>query len=85
MIIGHQKSRNTKERALRNFGYPKPEGYRKALRLLKTAEKFRLPVFTFIDTPGAWPGIDAEEHNQSEAIGRNLLRWQVWKHPLSLR
>jgi len=72
MVIGHQKGRDTKERALRNFGMPKPEGYRKALRLMKLAEKFRLPVFTFVDTPGAYPGIDAEERGQSEAIGRNI-------------
>jgi acetyl-CoA carboxylase carboxyl transferase subunit alpha len=72
MVIGHQKGRDTKERALRNFGMPKPEGYRKAMRLMKLAEKFRLPVFTFIDTPGAYPGIDAEERGQSEAIGHNL-------------
>jgi acetyl-CoA carboxylase carboxyl transferase subunit alpha len=72
LIIGHQKGRDTKERALRNFGMSKPEGYRKAMRLMRLAEKFKLPVFTFVDTPGAFPGIDAEEHNQSEAIGRNL-------------
>ena len=72
LIIGHQKGRDTKERALRNFGMSKPEGYRKAMRLIRLAEKFKLPVFTFVDTPGAFPGIDAEEHNQSEAIGRNL-------------
>ena len=72
MLIGHQKGRDTKERGLRNFGMPRPEGYRKALRLMKTAEKFGLPVFTFVDTPGAYPGIGAEERGQSEAIGRNL-------------
>ena len=72
LIIGHQKGRDKKERALRNFGMSKPEGYRKAMRLMRLAEKFKLPVFTFVDTPGAFPGIDAEEHNQSEAIGRNL-------------
>jgi len=72
MVMGHQKGRDTKERALRNFGMPKPEGYRKAMRLMKLAEKFRLPIFTFIDTTGAWPGIDAEERGQSEAIGHNL-------------
>ena len=72
MLIGHQKGRDTKEKILRNFGMPKPEGYRKALRLMKLAEKFELPVFTFVDTPGAYPGIDAEERGQSEAIGRNL-------------
>jgi acetyl-CoA carboxylase carboxyl transferase subunit alpha len=73
MVIGHQKGRDTKERALRNFGMSKPEGYRKALRLMKLAEKFGLPVFTFVDTPGAYPGIDAEERGQSEAIGHNLF------------
>ncbi|ETH83859.1 acetyl-CoA carboxylase, carboxyl transferase, alpha subunit [Bordetella pertussis STO1-CHOC-0017] len=72
MVIGHQKGRDTKERAARNFGMPRPEGYRKALRLMRLAEKFRLPIFTFIDTPGAYPGIGAEERGQSEAIGRNL-------------
>ena len=72
MVLGHQKGRDTKERTLRNFGMCKPEGYRKALRLMKLAEKFGLPVFTFVDTPGAYPGIDAEERGQSEAIGRNL-------------
>jgi len=72
MVIGHQKGRDTKERALRNFGMSRPEGYRKAMRLMRLAEKFGLPVFTFVDTPGAFPGIDAEERNQSEAIGRNL-------------
>lgn len=72
MVIGHQKGRDTKERGYRNFGMPRPEGYRKALRLMKTAEKFGLPIFTFVDTPGAFPGIDAEERGQSEAIGRNL-------------
>ncbi len=73
VVIGHQKGRDTKEKILRNFGMPKPEGYRKALRLMKLAEKFELPVFTFVDTPGAYPGIDAEERGQSEAIGRNLF------------
>jgi len=72
MVIGHQKGRDTKEKIARNFGMPKPEGYRKALRLMQLAEKFELPVFTFVDTPGAYPGIDAEERGQSEAIGRNL-------------
>ena len=72
MVLGHQKGRDTKEKIARNFGMPKPEGYRKALRLMKLAEKFGLPVFTFVDTPGAFPGIDAEERGQSEAIGRNL-------------
>jgi acetyl-CoA carboxylase carboxyl transferase subunit alpha len=73
MVIGHQKGRDTKEKIARNFGMPKPEGYRKALRLMKLAEKFGLPVLTFVDTPGAYPGIDAEERGQSEAIGRNLF------------
>ena len=73
MVLGHQKGRDTRERGLRNFGMSKPEGYRKALRLMKTAEKFKLPVFTFVDTPGAYPGIDAEERGQSEAIGRNIF------------
>ena len=72
MVIGHQKGRDTKEKIHRNFGMPKPEGYRKALRLMKTAEKFQIPVLTFVDTPGAYPGIGAEERGQSEAIGRNL-------------
>jgi acetyl-CoA carboxylase carboxyl transferase subunit alpha len=72
LVLGHQKGRDTKEKIARNFGMPKPEGYRKALRLMKLAEKFGLPVFTFVDTPGAYPGIDAEERGQSEAIGRNL-------------
>lgn len=73
MVIGHQKGRSTKEKIKRNFGMPRPEGYRKALRLMKLAEKFKMPIFTFIDTAGAYPGIDAEERNQSEAIARNLL------------
>ncbi len=73
MVLGHQKGRDTKEKIARNFGMPKPEGYRKALRLMKLAEKFGLPVFTFVDTPGAYPGIDAEERGQSEASGRNLF------------
>ncbi len=72
MLIGHQKGRDTKDKLYRNFGMPKPEGYRKALRLMKLAEKFSVPVFTFIDTPGAYPGVGAEERGQSEAIGRNL-------------
>lgn len=72
MVIGHQKGRDTKEKILRNFGMPRPEGYRKALRLMRLAEKFGIPVFTFVDTPGAYPGIDAEERGQSEAIGHNL-------------
>jgi len=73
MVIGHQKGRDTKEKIYRNFGMPRPEGYRKALRLMQTAERFKLPILTFIDTPGAYPGIDAEERGQSEAIARNLL------------
>ncbi|MDO1509366.1 MULTISPECIES: acetyl-CoA carboxylase carboxyltransferase subunit alpha [unclassified Neisseria] len=72
VVIGHQKGRDTKEKIRRNFGMPRPEGYRKALRLMQTAEKFQLPVMTFVDTPGAYPGIGAEERGQSEAIGRNL-------------
>ncbi|HHS0759903.1 TPA: acetyl-CoA carboxylase carboxyltransferase subunit alpha [Neisseria meningitidis] len=72
MVVGHQKGRDTKEKIRRNFGMPRPEGYRKALRLMKTAEKFGLPVISFIDTPGAYPGIGAEERGQSEAIGKNL-------------
>jgi acetyl-CoA carboxylase carboxyl transferase subunit alpha len=72
MIIGHQKGRDTKEKIQRNFGMPRPEGYRKALRLMELAERFRLPILTFIDTPGAYPGIGAEERGQSEAIARNL-------------
>jgi acetyl-CoA carboxylase carboxyl transferase subunit alpha len=82
MVIGHQKGRDTKERALRNFGMPKPEGYRKAMRLMKLAEKFGIPVFTFVDTPGAFPGIDAEERGQSEAIGHNLYVMAELKVPL---
>ena len=73
MVIGHQKGRSVKEKVRRNFGMPRPEGYRKALRLMETAERFRLPILTFIDTPGAFPGIDAEERGQSEAIARNLM------------
>ena len=72
MLIGHQKGRDTKEKILRNFGMPRPEGYRKALRLMELAERFRVPILTFIDTPGAYPGIGAEERGQSEAIARNL-------------
>ena len=73
MLIGHQKGRDTKERVRRNYGMPKPEGYRKALRLMKTAERFALPIITLIDTPGAYPGVGSEERNQSEAIARNLF------------
>ncbi len=82
VVIGHQKGRDTKERQYRNFGMPRPEGYRKALRLMRLAEKFRLPVFTFIDTPGAYPGIDAEERGQSEAIARNLYVMAELKTPI---
>ncbi|MFZ1909460.1 MAG: acetyl-CoA carboxylase carboxyltransferase subunit alpha [Burkholderiales bacterium] len=82
VVIGHQKGRDTKEKIVRNFGMPKPEGYRKALRLMQLAEKFRLPVFTFVDTPGAYPGIDAEERGQSEAIGRNLYVMAGLKTPI---
>jgi acetyl-CoA carboxylase carboxyl transferase subunit alpha len=82
MVLGHQKGRDTKERAARNFGMSKPEGYRKALRLMKLAEKFELPVFTFVDTPGAYPGIDAEERNQSEAIGRNIFEMAQLRVPI---
>ena len=82
MVIGQQKGRDTKERGLRNFGMSKPEGYRKALRLMKTAEKFKLPVFTFVDTPGAYPGIDAEERCQSEAIGRNIFEMAQLETPI---
>jgi acetyl-CoA carboxylase carboxyl transferase subunit alpha len=82
MVLGHQKGRDTKERAARNFGMSRPEGYRKALRLMKTAEKFKLPVFTFVDTPGAYPGIDAEERSQSEAIGRNIYEMAQLEVPI---
>lgn len=82
MVIGHQKGRDTRERTRRNFGMTKPEGYRKALRLMKLAEKFSLPVFTFVDTPGAYPGIDAEERNQSEAIGRNIYELAKLRVPV---
>jgi acetyl-CoA carboxylase carboxyl transferase subunit alpha len=82
MVIGQQKGRDTKENIRRNFGMPKPEGYRKALRLMKLAERFRIPVITFIDTPGAYPGIDAEERNQSEAIARNLFEMSDLKTPI---
>lgn len=82
MVIGHQKGRDTKEKLARNFGMPRPEGYRKALRLMKMAERFALPVLTFIDTPGAYPGIGAEERGQSEAIARNLLVMSALKTPI---
>jgi acetyl-CoA carboxylase carboxyl transferase subunit alpha len=82
MVIGHQKGRDLKERTFRNFGMPRPEGYRKALRLMELAEKFKIPVITLIDTPGAYPGIGAEERGQSEAIGRNLLVMAGLKVPI---
>ncbi|MCK4705827.1 MAG: acetyl-CoA carboxylase carboxyltransferase subunit alpha, partial [Gammaproteobacteria bacterium] len=82
MVIGHQKGRDTKENIRRNFGMPRPEGYRKALRLMKMAEQFRIPILTFIDTPGAYPGIGAEERNQSEAIARNLFVMADLKTPI---
>ncbi len=82
MVVGHQKGRDTKERGLRNFGMSRPEGYRKALRLMQLAEKFGLPVFTFVDTPGAYPGIGAEERGQSEAIGRNIYEMAQLEVPI---
>jgi len=82
MVIGHQKGRDTKEKVARNFGMPRPEGYRKALRVMKMAERFGLPVVTFIDTPGAYPGIGAEERGQSEAIARNLFEMSQLKTPI---
>ena len=82
MVIGHQKGRDTKEKIYRNFGMPRPEGYRKALRLMRTAEKFGLPIITFVDTPGAYPGIGAEERGQSEAIGRNMYEMTRLKVPV---
>src|SRR6476661_176364 len=82
MISGHQKGRDTKEKIYRNFGMPRPEGYRKALRLMKLAEKFGLPLLTFVDTPGAFPGIGAEERGQSEAIGRNLYEMAGLRTPI---
>ena len=82
MVIGHQKGRTTKENLERNFGMPNPEEYRRALRIMQMAEKFKLPIFTFIDTPGAYPGIEAEEHNQSEAIARNLFTMSKLKTPI---
>ncbi len=82
MVIGQQKGRDTKEKLRRNFGMPRPEGYRKALRLMQLAERFKLPLFTFIDTPGAYPGIDAEERGQSEAIARNLFMMAQLKTPI---
>jgi len=82
MVIGHQKGRDTKERVRRNYGMPKPEGYRKALRLMKMAERFGLPIITLIDTQGAYPGIGAEERGQSEAIARNLFEMAVLATPI---
>jgi acetyl-CoA carboxylase carboxyl transferase subunit alpha len=82
MLIGHQRGRDTKENLRRNFGMPHPEGYRKALRLMKLAEKFHVPVLTFIDTPGAWAGLGAEERGQSEAIARNLLEMASLEVPI---
>jgi len=82
MVLGQQKGRDTKERSARNFGMPRPEGYRKALRLMKLAEKFGLPLFTFVDTPGAYPGIGAEERGQSEAIGRNIYEMAQLEVPI---
>jgi acetyl-CoA carboxylase carboxyl transferase subunit alpha len=82
VLIGHQKGRDTKERVRRNYGMPKPEGYRKALRLMKLAERFRLPLITLIDTPGAYPGIGSEERNQSEAIARNLFEMSMLRTPV---
>ena len=82
MVIGHQKGRDTKEKVLRNFGMPRPEGYRKALRVMEMAERFTLPILTFIDTPGAYPGVDAEERGQSEAIARNLFVMAKLRTPI---
>jgi acetyl-CoA carboxylase carboxyl transferase subunit alpha len=82
VVIGHQKGRDTKQRSFRNFGMPKPEGYRKALRVMKLGEKFGRPIFTFIDTPGAYPGIDAEERGQAEAIAYNLREMAKIKVPI---
>ena len=82
MIIGQQKGRDTKEKVKRNFGMPRPEGYRKAMRLMQMAERFKMPILTFIDTPGAYPGIGAEERGQSEAIARNLFMMSELKTPL---
>ncbi len=82
MLVGHQKGRDTKEKIRRNFGMPRPEGYRKALRLFHLAERFDMPVLTFIDTAGAWPGVDAEERGQSEAIARNLMELSALQVPV---
>ena len=85
MIIGHQKGRDTKERVRRNYGMPKPEGYRKALRLMRLAERFSLPLVTLIDTQGAYPGVGAEERGQSEAIARNLFEMATLRVPVVRR
>ncbi len=82
MVIGHQKGRDTKEKISRNFGMPRPEGYRKAMRLMRLAEKFGIPIITFVDTPGAYPGVGAEERGQSEAIGRNLYEMSELRVPI---
>jgi len=82
IVVGHQKGRNTKENIYRNFGMPNPEGYRKALRIFKMADKFKRPIFTFIDTPGAYPGLGAEERGQAEAIARNLMEMAGLKVPM---
>ena len=82
MVIGHQKGRDTKEKIARNFGMPRPEGYRKAMRLMRLAEKFGIPIMTFVDTPGAYPGVGAEERGQSEAIGRNLYEMSELRVPV---
>jgi acetyl-CoA carboxylase carboxyl transferase subunit alpha len=82
MVIGHQKGRDTKEKIIRNFGMPRPEGYRKAMRLMRLAEKFSIPIMTFVDTPGAYPGVNAEERGQSEAIGRNLYEMSELRVPI---
>jgi acetyl-CoA carboxylase carboxyl transferase subunit alpha len=82
MIIGHQKGRKTKENIRRNFGMARPDGYRKALRLMELANRYRRPIFTFIDTPGAYPGIDAEERGQAEAIARNIMEMATFKVPI---
>jgi acetyl-CoA carboxylase carboxyl transferase subunit alpha len=82
MVIGHQKARDTKQKVYRNFGMPNPEGYRKALRVMRMAEKFHRPIFTFVDTPGAYPGLGAEERGQAEAIARNLLEMARLRVPI---
>lgn len=82
MVVGHQKGRTVKEKVMRNFGMPAPEGYRKALRLMQMAERFKMPIITFIDTPGAYPGVGAEERGQSEAIARNLREMSMLKVPI---